>query len=432
MGLGMLGRGVGDAAFLAECGADLIVTDLKKEEDLKESVSKLKKYKNIIFALGGHRLEDFRSRDFILKGPNVPVNSPHIAEARKNGIPIKMSASWFAEIARIPFVGVTGTRGKSTTTEILHNIMKEVNMKVLLGGNVRGVSTLALLSEVSSDSIALMELDSWQLAGFGESKISPHVAIFTTFFPDHLNYYGGMDAYLKDKAQIFLYQKPEDTLVVSTQGMPILKETYGKKIISRVVVADPIKFPKQWSLQVLGEHNKLNAECAIEAARALGIDEEVIQKAVENFKGIPGRLEFLREVGGVRIYNDTTATTPDATIAALRALNPIPYTLNADKHIVLIMGGADKGLAMSKLIEEIPLYCKAVILLPGTGTNNLRFQISDFRFKNVKNLKEAVMEAMKVAECGDFVLFSPAFASFGLFKHEFDRGEQFNNVIKNL
>ncbi|HEY4486191.1 MAG TPA: UDP-N-acetylmuramoyl-L-alanine--D-glutamate ligase [Candidatus Paceibacterota bacterium] len=437
MGLGILGRGVGDAVFLAECGANLIVTDLKKEDDLKESLSKLKNFKNITFILGEHRLEDFRNRDFILKGPNVPINSPHIAEARKNGIPIKMSASWFAEIAQIPFVGITGTRGKSTTTEILHKIMKEANMKVLLGGNVQGVSTLALLSEVSSDSIILMELDSWQLAGFGERKISPQLGVFTTFFPDHLNYYGSMGAYLKDKAQIFLHQKSEDTLVVSTQVMPVLKETYGKKIISRVVIADPVKFPKQWSMQVPGEHNKLNAECAIEAARALGIDDRVIQKVVENFKGIPGRLEFLREIGGVRIYNDTTATTPEATIAALRALDS-----EEKKNIVLMVGGFDKGLDPRELWAEIPKHCKdkKIILLKMSGPDA---ESIDHHFHYHLNstdshgkLSDAVTEAMKVAEKGDIVLFSPAFASFGPppggFKNEYDRGEQFNVLVQQL
>src|SRR3989344_5884365 len=383
MGLGVLGRGVGDAVFLAECGADLIVTDLKKETELSESVLLLKKYKNIIFILGEHRLEDFRNRDFILKGPNVPINSPHIAEARKNGIPIKMSASWFAEIAQIPFVGITGTRGKSTTTEILHKIMKEANMKVLLGGNVQGVSTLALLSEVSSDSIILMELDSWQLAGFGERKISPQLGVFTTFF------------------------------------------------------ADPVKFPKQWSMQVPGEHNKLNAECAIEAARALGIDDRVIQKVVENFKGIPGRLEFLREIGGVRIYNDTTATTPEATIAALRALDS-----EEKKNIVLMVGGFDKGLDPRELWAEIPKHCKdkKIILLKMSGPDA---ESIDHHFHYHLNstdshgkLSDAVTEAMKVAEKGDIVLFSPAFASFGPppggFKNEYDRGEQFNVLVQQL
>src|SRR3989344_455090 len=433
LGLGLLGRGAGDAKFLAEQGADLIVTDLKSASELAPSVETLRGFTNVTFHLDGHDSADFKNRDFVLKAAGVPLDSLDISEARKNGIPIKMSASWFAEIAQIPTIGITGTRGKSTTTQLLCDLLKVADMKVLLGGNVRGVSTLALLPEVTRDSIALMELDSWQLEGFGEAKISPNIAMFTTFYPDHMNYYGStslttskaMDAYLADKAQIFLNQKPEDTLVVSTQVAPIIKEKYGKRIVSRVVIADSAKFPKGWKLQIPGEHNKLNAMCAIEAARALGIDEEIIRKAVENFKGMPGRLEFLREIKGVKIYNDTTATTPEATIAALHALN-VGFR---KPYILLIAGGADKGLDMSGLIAELS-KCKKVILLAGTGTNRIKERLPKSSIYGT--IGEALEAVLAGAESGDIILFSPASASFGMFKNEFDRGDQFNELVKKL
>ncbi|MBI1754707.1 hypothetical protein HYR65_00295, partial [Candidatus Azambacteria bacterium] len=275
LGLGLLGRAVGDTKFLAEQGADLIVTDLKDEKALQASLKGLKGFTNIAYHLGWHDFADFKNRDFILKGAGVPLDSPYVAEARKNGIPIKMSASWFAEIANIPFVGVTGTRGKSTVTHLLYDIMRaahstssgQAGMEVLLGGNVRGVSTLALLPKVTKDSIALMELDSWQCQGFGEVGLSPNVAVFTNLMQDHVNYYADSDRYLGDKAWIFLNQKPEDTLVVGAQALPILKEQYGRKICSRVVIADPAKFPKAWKLKIPGEHNVANTMCAVEAAR---------------------------------------------------------------------------------------------------------------------------------------------------------------------
>jgi len=446
MGLGLLGRGVGDAVFLAENGADIIVTDLKTEEELKESVEKLRRFTNVTFHVGGHDRADFQDRDFILKGPTVPIDSPYLAEARKNGVPIKMSASWFAEISGIPIVGVTGTRGKSTTTQLLYEIIKAAGLEVLLGGNVRGVSTLALLPNVTENSIALMELDSWQLAGFGEIGLSPQVSVFTTFFPDHLNYYGSihltnaqdgeqgratslttgkaMDAYLEDKAQIFLNQKSDDTLIVSTQVAPILKEKYGKKIISRVIVADLTKFPKGWTLQIPGEHNKLNAMCAIEAARALGIDDELSQKALAEFKGMSGRLELVREVRGVKIYNDTTATTPEATLAALHALRQ-----GSAQNLILIMGGADKGLDMSTLTVELS-KCKKVLLLSGTGTDRIKIELPDTMIYH--SVSDALRAALAIADAGDIVLFSPAFASFGMFKNEFDRGDQFVKLVQEL
>jgi len=427
MGLGLLGRGVGDAKFLAEAGAELIVTDLKSEEELRSSLDELKHFPNIEYRLGGHDIKDFKDRDFILKAAGVPTDSPYIEEAKKNGIPVKMSASWFLELARIPSVGVTGTRGKSTVTHLLDDIMRKAGMEVILGGNVRGISTLSLLPKVTSNSIALMELDSWQCYGFGEAGMSPNLAVFTSFMPDHMNYYrGDVDAYLHDKAQIFLNQAPEDTLIVGSEIAELIKEKYGRKIRSRVVIADPGNFPLGWKIQILGVHNLLNAVSAIEAARALGIDDAVIKEAVRNFTAVPGRLEFVREIGGVAIYNDTTATTPEATIAAFRAI--------PGSRAIIIMGGADKNLDIEELAKLTPTYAKKVIFLAGSGTERL-IKANPASFGNApvyNDLEEALKDALASAVEGDLILFSPAFASFGMFKNEFDRGEQFVDLVKKL
>ena len=336
-----------------------------------------------------------------------------------------MSASLFTKLAEIPTIGITGTRGKSTTTHLLYEIMKAAGMDVLLGGNIKGVSTLSLLSKVTKDSMALFELDSWQCQGWGDAKMSPNIAVFTTFLDDHLNYYKtDVNAYLKDKANIFLYQTPEDTLVIGTQALSKVKENYGSKIASKVVAADSTKFPKKWVLRLPGEHNRYNAACAIEAARALGIDEEVTEEAVANFRGVPGRLELITEIDGGKVYNDTTATVPDATVAALKALN------TGGKNIILIMGGADKNLNMHKLLEEIPLHTKKVILLAGTGTERVKKDLLEAPLHT--SLQSAVDDAKKSAVAGDTILFSPAFASFGMFKNEYDRGDQFVKIVSNL
>ena len=311
-----------------------------------------------------------------------------------------MSASWFAELAGTPIVGITGTRGKTTTTMMLDGIMRAARMQVLLGGNIRGVSTLALLPQVTQNSIALMELDSWQCRGFGDVGISPSVAVFTTFLDDHLNYYhGDRGAYLADKAQIFLHQKPEDTLIISEQVIPSL-EKYKNNMLSHVIVAKI----QNLDLSILGTHNQLNASCAFEAARALGIDDDISLQALKNFKGVPGRLELIREYQGIKIYNDTTATTPEATLVALDVLG--------DDRTILIMGGADKGLDMSALEARLPRVKKVIHL--------------------GRDLASAVHEAMASADPGDTVLFSPAFASFGMFKNEYDRGDQFVKIVNAL
>lgn len=421
MGLGLLGRGVGDVAFLAECGADLIVTDLKTKTELKESLNKLKKFKNIKYVLGEHRLEDFRDRDFILKAAGVPLDSIYIAEAKKNNIPVEMSASLFAKLVKIPIIGITGTRGKSTVTHLLHHILKEDKKDVLLGGNVKGVSTLSLLKKVKKDSIALFELDSWQLQGFGDSRMSPQISIFTTFLDDHLAYYkNDRNQYFEDKANIFKYQNKNDMLIVGKQASPFVEKISGKISVKPIVAPEKIN---GFNSKLIGAHNDYNIALAVTAARILGVKDSIIKKAVKSFKGIEGRLELIKEIKGVKYYNDTTATTPDATVAALKALG------KKSKNIILIAGGSDKNLDMSNFINTTKDFCKKVILLSGSGTAKIKSLIEAEEFDN---LRKAVDSARHLERRGDVVLLSPAFASFGMFKNEYDRGEQFNKIVKKL
>jgi UDP-N-acetylmuramoylalanine--D-glutamate ligase len=426
MGLGLLGRGLGDVRYLASCGAELIVTDLKSEEELATSLSELKEFSNITYVLGEHRLEDFSGRDMVLKAAGVPMDSIYIAEAHKNKIPVKMSASLFAEIAQIPIVGITGTRGKSTTTHMIHAILEAAGKKVLLGGNVRSVSTLALLPEVTSEHIGLFELDSWQLQGFGEAQMSPHIAVFTTFFPDHLNYYNNnLDTYLADKANIFLFQKPGDTLVLGAQCAGLIQQKYSAHLQGWTSIVGEGDLPETWKLKIPGVHNRYDAALAKRAAESLDVATEIIKNALENFGGVPGRLEYVDTKEGIAYYNDTTATTPDATLAALAALQET----HAGK-VLLIMGGADKGIEMKELLEALPTLTKKVLLLSGTGSERVRNELSGV--ETFENLISAVGNARMQAESGDVILLSPAFASFGMFKNEFDRGDQFNEIVKEI
>ncbi|HQU07472.1 MAG: UDP-N-acetylmuramoyl-L-alanine--D-glutamate ligase [Parcubacteria group bacterium 21-54-25] len=420
MRVGLLGRGVKDAAYLAQCGATVLVVDDAPQAVMQPSVDALQKYPNISFKFGSYDLHDFRTCDMVLKGAGVALNSPEIAEAKKNGIPVRMSADLFMELAGIPVIGVTGTRGKSTVTHMLEAILKAAGKKVLLGGNVRGISTLALLPETTPEHVAVLELDSWQCQGLGEAALSPHIAVFTTFYPDHLNYYkDDPGQYLADKSNIFLYQDPDDTLVTGSQCAPTLIEAYGEHIISHMMIADDKKLPTDWTLTVPGAHNRYNAGIALVAARAMGIGDETSRRPLAAFAGVPGRLELVAEKGDIRYYNDTTATTPEATLAALAALG-------AD-HTVLIMGGADKGLDMSKLLAKLP-EVKKVVLLAGTGTDRVHSELPDAPMHD--SLENALADARAHAAPGDAILLSPAFASFGMFKNEFDRGDQFTALAK--
>jgi len=443
MGLGLLGRGVGDARYLAECGAELIVTDLKTCEELAESVAQLESFKNITFVLGEHRLEDFNNRDLILKAAGVPLDSIYIAEAKKNNIPVRMSADLFAEISNVTCISVTGTRGKSTVAHMIFHILKEAGKKVLLGGNVRGVSNLALLREATPEHTAVLELDSWQLQGWGSPStksdlvlgragMSPHIAVFATLYPDHLNYYKDRpEQYLADKANIFLFQKPGDTLILGRQCAPAIIEKYGDKIESKTLVVDETKLPDTWTLCIPGLHNRYNAALALTAARTIQIPDDINRHALETFKGVPGRLELIREANGVKIYNDNSSTTPEATIAALRAVG------DADnRRVILILGGDEKNLDMSGLIDEIPKWCSKVVLFKERGTNRIRDEVfalvkDGLEVYEEEGLEATVRWALSLATPCDTILYSPAFSSFGkYFKNEYDRGDQFVALIK--
>ena len=441
MGLGILGRGLGYTKFLAECGADLIVTDLKTKKQLETSVRALKKLKNITYRLGEHKLEDFKGRDMVIKAAGVPLDSIFIKEAQKNKIPVEMDVSLFAKLApKVKIVGVTGTRGKSMVTALIYEILKQnekwLGRNVYIGGNVRGVATLPLLKKVKVNDILVCELDSWQLQGFGDIKISPQISVFTSFMPDHMNYYhNSMEKYFKDKANIFKYHKKNDILIIR----PGMKKFINRKKVKGKLAIVNAKDTEKLKFSVPGKFQQENLACAIEVAKQFNISVSKINQALKNFKGLEGRLQYVKTISkGVKIYNDNNATTPEATIAGIQALSDVgrPFrtsNVRNDKRIILICGGADKKLPLDDFVKVLDKYCKAVIMIPGTGTDKL---VSSARVlvysKYVRDLKEAVKEAVKQSKKGDIILFSPAFASFGQFNNEYERNDLFIKLVKKI
>lgn len=426
LGLGLLGRGVGDALFLAQNGAAVTVTDRKTEAELAESVAKLEGVPGVTLHLGGHDMQDFTSADLVIKAAGVRIDSPEIAAARAAGVPVAMSTALFAKYAREAgaiIVGVTGTRGKSTVTHMIHHALRAAGRRAHLGGNVRGISTLAMLPEVGSGDVVVLELDSWQLQGFGDLRLSPDVAVFTNLMPDHQNYYRSMDEYFADKANIFRFQQHGDTLVV------------GALVAERVRTAHPPVEPlvpgdlaPDWGLRIPGQHNRSNAALAASALLALGLTSEAIRSGLESFDGVEGRLQLVAERAGVQIYNDNNATTPEATMAALAALD------TGKRSIVLICGGSDKGLELGALADAIRATVARVVLLvhPNyAGSERLRPLLEGVEVVDAGSMSDAVAAAVDSSLAGPIV-FSPAFASFGMFKNEYDRNDQFMHLVTSL
>ena len=438
MRIGLLGRGVGDAAFLAAAGAQVLVVDDAPQSVMQPSVDALAQYPNVTFKFGPYDTADFISADYVLVGAGTPIDSPELIAAKLAGVPLKQSAAWFAELSGIPIVGVTGTRGKSTVTHIIHHCLAQVTgEEVLLGGNVRGLSNLQLLNQVQPDSLCVMELDSWQLQGWGWSQMSPQVAVFTNFMEDHLNYYQqpgmskeeGMDLYFADKAKIFQYQEDSGVLVTTPEVFDRAKQLPGVTLGQEVVLADASGIPADGLLAMPGEHNRLNAALAVAALKALSLTEEEIFPALASFGGVEGRLQYLGAPDAVGIFNDNNATTPIATVRALEAVGDAQ-----SPNVTLIAGGADKKIDLQILLDTLPQYCTQLILLPGTGTDRLITQLASttINWTTADSVSAAVTAGLATATPGTVLLFSPGFASFGLFKNEYERNDAFVAAINKI
>jgi UDP-N-acetylmuramoylalanine--D-glutamate ligase len=451
LGLGLHGGGVGVVKFLVNSGAQVIVTDLGSREKLAPSLEKLKGLKNIKYVLGQHRVEDFTNVDMVIKSPAVAWTDKHVELALEKKIPVEMDSSLFFKLCKNKIIGVTGTKGKTTTAVLIFEILKAAGKNPVKVG-IGQVSVLDKLSALKKDSVVVFELSSWRLSALGRAKLSPQIAVFKNLMPDHLNYYGTMEKYLQDKKYIFANQKPQDFLVlnyddeklkeISSQApSQLVKFSYAPLKKSKSVFIEDEKIYLNNGIDIIeliavkditipGRHNLSNVLAAIGAVFAWGLAPLEIKKALPNLKGPLHRLEFVAEVAGVKFYNDTTASIPQAAISALQAF---------EQPIVLIAGGTDKNLDFENFGKEISEKTKQVILLKGNATEKIFFQIKKYASKDfyadieiVDSMEKAVSLARKFAEKGDVVLLSPGAASFGLFSNEFDRGDKFREAVKNL
>lgn len=440
LGLGIYkeGSGISAAKFFISRGNEVLITDLKKEEELAAQIKEIKNFcqKNKKpfpkFILGRHRESDILSADILVRNPGVPGDSKFLALAKLKKIPIETDVSIFLKNCPAQIVGVTGTRGKSTTASLIYEILRDAKAanytrmprktRIWLGGNIK-VSPLSFVDKIKSGDIVILELSSWLLENFGEKKLAPYVAVVTNIFPDHLNTYKNMAKYAAAKKNIFACQTAKNFLIVNGENAETKKWLGAGKTI-KFYKKDAAKY----TTNLLGEHNLENIAAALAVAEIFKIPDATIKKVLRKFKGLADRQELIAIKRGVKYINDTTATSPDGAIAALRAFG------EKRKNIILICGGKDKNLEYGEMGREIKKYCQAVILFPGSATEKIKLLITNYKLliKTAKNMAEAVHLAKDLAVKGDIVLMSPGAASFGLFKNEFDRGEQFKNAVKKI
>lgn len=448
MGIGLHGGSISAIEFLAKAGAKIIATDLKLKIELEVSLEKLKHLRNVEYVMGEHRERDFFETDMVIKNPAVPWTNKYIQIALKNNISVESDSSLFFKLCKNKIIGITGTRGKTTTASLVYEILREAGKKPVQVG-IAQVSVLDKLKELKHDSIVVFELSSWRLSALGRYGLSPQIAVMTNFFQDHLNYYFSMEEYLADKKYIYQNQGKRDFCVMNwddktlkklEQEVPsqLIRYSSCKLDYSHCVYISndaiyakkekvPVKIMDIAEIKIKGVHNLKNILAGIGVAQALNIDAKTIKKGILAFTGLPHRLEFVREFLGVKYYNDTAATSPDGTISSLKSFS---------EPIVLIAGGSDKNLDMQKLAEAVRNATDRVVFLKGAGTDKL---INELRSAGEKNnciiavsMNEAVELARNLAKKGEVVLLSPGTASFGLFLNEFDRGDQFRSAVNKL
>lgn len=442
MGLGTRGGGVGVARWLAEQGAIVTVTDAKPEETLTSSLSLLSDLP-IRFVLGGHEEADFTKTDFVVRNPGVPRRAKMLRLARDSGVPIEMEMTLFLRNCPAPVIGITGTKGKTTTATLCAGMLRGWDSSTVLAGNM-GVSALGQLADIGPDTPVVLELSSWQVEGLIEHRLSPHIAVITNIAEDHLDHYDGFDDYAATKRGLVQFQDATDVAVLNAadpdvwraadetraQTVPFGKETgspRGAWLEDHNLVwrngGDTTVFTRPAGLNLAGDHGGLNALAAMSAALVRGATPEAVQQGLAGFTGVRDRMEQVGEIDGVLYINDTAATAPAATQAALTSL--------AGRRVHLILGGSDKKLDLQPLTDAAT-QAVSLHLLGGTATPRLQELLahSDRNGLTVYDeMMSAVAAATDRADRGDVVLLSPGCASFGLFQDEFERGQRFREAV---
>ena len=447
MGLGTRGGGVGVARYLARAGARVTVTDARPEAELTASLTELTglPIRNV---LGGHEEADFTpdGADLIVRNPGVPRRAPMLALARRHGLPIEMEMSLFFRACPAPIIGVTGTKGKTTVSTLCAELLRGWDPRTVLAGNM-GVSALDQLARITPDTPVVVELSSWQLEALIEHQLAPHIAVLTLIAEDHLNTYDSFDDYATTKRGIAHHQRVDDVFVVNaddpearrgadeTRARVVPFSATGRVTFGAWYAAGQLHWRDSDDGQTFdlpaasplgGRAGIANALAALAAARLRGATSAAITTGLRAFRGVRDRMELVAEVEGVRFINDTTATAPVATVAAMDGLT--------GGGVHLIAGGADKGLDLAPLVAAA-MRADGVYLLDGSATPRLADLLRAAGAAPAgpfPDMAAAVQAAALAAGPGAVVLLSPGCASFGLFTDEFDRGERFRQAVQTL
>jgi UDP-N-acetylmuramoylalanine--D-glutamate ligase len=446
--LGAARQGLALARWLSLHGARVTLSDTRNEADLRVARESLAEYP-IEWALGGHPLELLDSTDVLCLSGGVPLTLPIVAEAMKRGIPLSNDSQIFMEAVPCKTIGITGSAGKTTTTTLVGNMAKNAyGDKAYIGGNI-GDPLINYVDNMKAGDVAILEISSFQL---DQMTISPNVAAILNVTPNHLDRHGTMEAYTAAKARILEFQSKKDAAILGrddkgswnlrnkvrgklyTFSLDELEEglngTYLQDGLLNLRDGDAyLPLILREKILLRGDHNILNVLAAFAIGHAAGFPLDSMLEVVDGFCGVPHRLELVRELRGVRWYNDSIATAPERSMAAIRAF---------DEPIVLLLGGRDKDLPWEDLmrlvgerVDHVVLFGEAAEKIQKTA-EGLGLGVNSSTITRTDGLHEAVTRAAEVAESGDVVLLSPGGTSFDEFKDFAERGERFREWVQAL
>jgi UDP-N-acetylmuramoylalanine--D-glutamate ligase len=426
-GLGRFGGGVAVARWLVRQGAKVLVTDRDGPDKLADSVAQLAG-EPIEYRLGEHRTGDFARADLVVASPAIPPSNPYLLAAAAAGVPVTTEIRLFIERCPARIVGVTGTKGKSTTASMLARMLAS-GFTTHLGGNI-GLSLLDKLPTMRADDVVVLELSSFMLDYLGRVGWSPAVALVTMIGVDHVEWHGSREAYVAAKTNIVRFQRLGDTAVLCAEDAgamalaDVCRKTGAKVIAYRV--GKPIE------LTLLGAHNQLNAAGAMAAAGAMGIDSDKAAKAVRDFEALPHRLRPVHAAAGVTFYDDSIATVPESAMAAVESFPP--------RTVIQIVGGYNAKADIEKMCGRLAQRAKAVLCIGDTGDAIVAMMEkkraetgggAEPIVQRCANLGLAVQKARDIARDGDVVLLSPGCKSYDQFTNFEKRGEEFSRLVRS-
>ncbi|MBW2028462.1 MAG: UDP-N-acetylmuramoyl-L-alanine--D-glutamate ligase [Deltaproteobacteria bacterium] len=439
VGLGKSGSSV--SRWLAERGASVKVSEVRHLSELDRELVRDLAALGVELETGSHREETFLGADLIIVSPGVPPDLGPLRLARGRGIPVICEMGLAATLIDIPIVAITGTNGKSTTTSLIGSIFREAGISVFVGGNI-GTPLIECLSEGKGADYAVIEVSSFQLDTMDD--FAPHVSILLNITPDHLDRYRDFDAYVRSKLKICKNQGPDDLAIINDDD-PILSRV-GPGSVAAVLRFGMGKGENRHAyledegvtvrlggskgqhfrldnFRLPGRHNLENLMASLLCATALGIDPEKIQHAIDHFKGLSHRLEFVREIEGRAFYDDSKATNVSAAVESISSF---------DRPVILIAGGRDKGGEYSSLVRAAERRVRRAILLGESRELLARSLEGSVPYDMADTMEDAVSRAFDSSREGDVVLLAPACSSFDMFKDYSHRGRVYREAVERL